>query len=267
MKNDKKILMKELYSCWKDSPFPSVKVTSYFPAYVELFSHLVGEKCTFIETGILDGGSLFMWRNWLGENARIIGIDLNPEALKWQNEGFEIFIGDQADPEFWKITYKNIGNFDALLDDGGHQSFQQIITTLESIRACNSNCIVVVEDTATSFMKDFASHGERSFLEYSKSITDILTARISNLFPDRFTSNVNKDLIDEFKKIYSVQFYSGVVAFHLNEDFAQSPKLIRNRPKNGAKDFRYEGLNSAKVNWPNIFEESKTVEIKGSTSL
>ena len=143
MKNDKKILMKELYSCWKDSPFPSVKVTSYFPAYVELFGHLVGEKCTFIETGILDGGSLFMWRNWLGENARIIGIDLNPEALKWQNEGFEIFIGDQADPEFWKITYKNIGNFDALLDDGGHQSFQQIITTLESIRACNSNCVVV----------------------------------------------------------------------------------------------------------------------------
>lgn len=58
MNNDKKILMKELYSCWKDSPFPSVKVTSYFPVYVELLSHLVGEKCTFIENGILGRGKI-----------------------------------------------------------------------------------------------------------------------------------------------------------------------------------------------------------------
>lgn len=259
----KKYLIQKLYSCWKESPYPSLKITSYFPAYVELFGHLVDRKCTFIETGILDGGSLFMWRSWLGENARIIGIDLNPEALKWKKYGFDIFIGDQADPEFWKNTYSSIGNFDAILDDGGHQSFQQIITTVESVRACNSSCVVVVEDTATSFMKDFSSHGEKSFLEYSKLTTDILTARFSTIYSDRFPPKINTNLLEEFKDVYSIQFYSGIVAFHLNNEFSKPPKLIRNKPNNDTKDYRYEGLNSALINWPSVFEESRIVNISG----
>ncbi|NBP54584.1 MAG: class I SAM-dependent methyltransferase, partial [Actinobacteria bacterium] len=31
-----------------------------------------------------------MWREFLGPNARIIGIDLNPLAKRWESEGFEI---------------------------------------------------------------------------------------------------------------------------------------------------------------------------------
>ena len=33
--------------------------------------------------------------------ARIIGVDLNQNAKKWEKYGFDIFIGDQSDPEFW----------------------------------------------------------------------------------------------------------------------------------------------------------------------
>ena len=36
-----------------------------------------------------------MWRDYFGKDARIIGIDLNPEAKKWEKHGFEIFIGNQ----------------------------------------------------------------------------------------------------------------------------------------------------------------------------
>jgi hypothetical protein len=50
----------ELVRCWQNAPHPSIKTTSYFPAYVQLFQHLRGTECTFVETGILDGGSLFM---------------------------------------------------------------------------------------------------------------------------------------------------------------------------------------------------------------
>ena len=67
--------LQDLIRCYNDSPFPSFKVTSYFPAYAQLFRHLRNAKCTFIETGVLNGGSLFMWRSWLGEQARIIGCD------------------------------------------------------------------------------------------------------------------------------------------------------------------------------------------------
>ena len=40
-------------------------------------------------------------RDFFGEEARIIGIDLNPSAKKWEKDGFEIFIGSQSDTNFW----------------------------------------------------------------------------------------------------------------------------------------------------------------------
>src|SRR6266853_659946 len=93
--------LNDLIGYWEKSPQPSTKISSYFPIYVKLFNHLRGQRCTFIETGILDGGSLFMWRSWLGDQARVIGVDLNPDAIKWRTSGFEVYIGDQGDPAFW----------------------------------------------------------------------------------------------------------------------------------------------------------------------
>jgi hypothetical protein len=154
----------ELLQCFLQSQESSFKVTNYFKIYAELFKHLRGTNCTFIETGVFNGGSLFMWRKWLGDNARIIGIDLNPAAKKWEQYGFEIYIGDQGDPEFWKTTFNSIGNFDVLLDDGGHQSFQQIVTVSEALKAAKNKCIIAVEDTVTSFLKEFSAHREHSFL-------------------------------------------------------------------------------------------------------
>ena len=49
-----------------------------------------------------------MWRSYFGKKARIIGIDLNPTAKKWEKYGFEIFIGNQADPFFWNSFLNKI---------------------------------------------------------------------------------------------------------------------------------------------------------------
>ncbi len=262
----KNLLYDSLVESWKNSPYPSIKITSYFPAYVELFGHLVNKECTFIETGVLDGGSLFMWRNWLGPKARIIGLDLNPEAVKWRDSGFEIFIGDQGNPDFWKETLNEIGSFDALLDDGGHQSFQQIVTTIEAIKFANSNCVIAIEDTFTSFMKDFAAHGSFSFLEYAKDATDILLGKSFGMYGNRFPNKINSEAVNDFKNVYSIQFYNGIVAFHLNQYYSQIPELVRNKPSGGASDFRYEGVNSATVNWPTLVSESNIITVNGGAS-
>ena len=263
MKLKKNILLVKLNECWKNSPYPSVKLTSYFSAYVELFGHLVNKKSVFIETGILDGGSLFMWRDWLGPQARIIGIDLNPESIKWRNFGFEIFIGDQGDPEFWKKTFKQIGDFDALLDDGGHQSFQQIVTAIEAIKFINKNCVVAVEDTATSFMNDFAAHGSYNFLEYAKASTDMLVGRTFDIYRNRFPKKINSESIREFDKVYKTSFYNGIVAFHINKIFSNKPLVVRNMPTTGSSDFRYLGKNFAFVNWPSLLSKKKVVKVYG----
>ena len=74
----------------------------------KLFSKYRDKKITFVEIGVLSGGSLFMWRNYFGKDARIIGVELNSEAKKFEKDGFEIFIGNQSDENFWKDFLKKL---------------------------------------------------------------------------------------------------------------------------------------------------------------
>ena len=98
-----------------------------------------------------------MWRDFFGPKAEIIGMDLNPEAKKWEKFGFKIFIGDQADPDFLKSILKKIGPVDILLDDGGHTNHQQILTLINSINYIKENGLVVIEDCHTSYMRRYGN--------------------------------------------------------------------------------------------------------------
>ena len=251
--------VQDLIKSYHDAPYPSFKVSNYFHIYAELFSHLRGQECTFIETGVLNGGSLFMWRNWLGPQARIIGIDLNPNVNKWKNFGFEIYIGDQGDPQFWRETFLAIGPFDVLLDDGGHQSFQQIATLTEGLKAVKPAGLIVVEDTITSYMEDFSEHGDNCFLNYAKTATDTLVAQCCDLWRGEFRQVVNHEVMRQFSQVRSIEFFPGMVAFKMRSDTADKPALVWNKhPEAGEPDFRSAGTSkSLTVNWPDPFAEEK----------
>ena len=68
------------YQSFMKSPERSIKHSTYFDTYDELFLKYRNQEITFVEIGVLGGGSLFMWRDFFGDRARIIGIDLNPNA-------------------------------------------------------------------------------------------------------------------------------------------------------------------------------------------
>jgi len=97
------------YESYLKSPYQSRKHNTYFEAYDHFFSKYRDQEITFVEIGVLRGGSLYMWRDYFGPKARIIGIDLNPNAKKWEAEGFEIFIGSQSDIDFWSKFTKEWG--------------------------------------------------------------------------------------------------------------------------------------------------------------
>ena len=106
----------EIYKCYQKSKYLSIKHSSYFQVYEEIFSKYRDRKITFVEIGVLNGGSLFMWRDFFGPESRIIGIDLNPGAKKWESDGFEIHIGSQSDEKFWGELFPKIGEVDIVLD-------------------------------------------------------------------------------------------------------------------------------------------------------
>ena len=97
-----------------------------------------------------------MWRNYFGPQARIIGVEFNPLAKCWIQDGFEIHIGSQSDPIFWQNFFKQIGDVDIVLDDGGH-TYEQIVTAHECTPHIKNGGLLIVEDTHTSYFKSVAT--------------------------------------------------------------------------------------------------------------
>jgi hypothetical protein len=223
-----------IYKCYKNSKFLSLKHESYFETYEELFSKYKGAEITFVEVGILNGGSLFMWREFFGSHSKIIGVDFNPDAKKWERDGFEIHIGNQSDPKFWESFFAKVGDVDILLDDGGHTNEQQIITASQSLSHIKDGGMVVVEDTHTSYFKDFGNPSRYSFINYSKNVIDHINSRFPSVHPGNSKNNNIKNII------HSISFYESIVAFKIDR-----MKSYENKPttNNGitsdALDFRH----------------------------
>ena len=68
LKNNTMTDNKELINLFHESKYYSLKYKNYFPVYEKLFSKYREKKITFVEIGVLSGGSLFMWRNYFGKN-------------------------------------------------------------------------------------------------------------------------------------------------------------------------------------------------------
>ena len=229
MKDPKKINSKT-YESYLKSPYSSLKLTTYFNVYDQLLSQYRDKSIIFLEIGVLDGGSLFMWRDFFGPQARIIGVDLNPEAKKWEKEGFEIFIGDQSSTEFWKKTLNSIGKLDIVLDDGGHTYEQQIMTTESVIPFINDGGVIIVEDCHTSYMKKFGFR-KLSFINYAKNLIDNINKRYVEF--DNKTAE---------KRVWSIHFFESIVALNINFYATSIPSEVIFNQDNEVKaeDFRYD---------------------------
>lgn len=221
------------YQSFKASPYNSLKVDSYFFTYEELLSQYRNRPIVFIEVGILSGGSLFMWRDYFGPEARIIGVEFNPAAQKWCEHGFEIFIGDQSDPEFWQKLFDKVGPVDIVLDDGGHTNKQQIITAMSCAPNIRDGGVLIIEDTHTSYFSDFGNPSKRSFISFAKRMVDGINGRYPRV------PNLKNALLDFAT---SIQFYDSVVAFKIDRQRCFASRLINNGGESDSPtDFRYSG--------------------------
>ncbi|NQW07580.1 MAG: class I SAM-dependent methyltransferase [Candidatus Pelagibacter sp.] len=196
-----------IYKSFKKSPYNSTKHLSYFHTYSELLNKYRDKKITFVEVGILDGGSLFMWRDFFGKKARIIGVEFNPAAKKWEKDGFEIFIGSQSDEKFWDHFFKKIGSVDIILDDGGHTNEQQIVTAHKCIPFIKDGGLLIVEDTHTSYMTKFGNPSNYSFIEWSKKIVDNINSRCQGI-------SISELIYKRY--VHSVRFFESIVCFEID---------------------------------------------------
>ena len=219
----------EIYKYFLNSKLHSSKGNTFFPIYEELFSSYRGKDIVFVEIGVKMGGSLFMWRDYFGKKAKIIGIDFNPESLKLEKYGFKIFIGDQSSEAFWKSFFSKVGKIDILLDDGGHTNENQILTINNTIQNINDGGLLVTEDTLSSYGKKFFNPSKYSFINYSKFLIDDINGRIFDKTHQdtKYIGVTKKNSLN--KTIYSIKFFNNFVAFFIDRKKCIEFKHLYNR--------------------------------------
>lgn len=207
-----------------------MKHEKYFYIYENILSKYKDQEITFVEIGIENGGSLFIWKKFFPK-AKIIGIDLNHECKKFEKDGFIIEIGDQNSIKFWEYFFNKYNSVDVILDDGGHTNSQQINTVVCCIPHIKDGGVLITEDVMCSYLYDFGNPNKFSFINFCKKIIDDINFKYPNI--GEFTFSLN-----DF--VHSVEFFESVVVFKVNRKLCNFNNLVtNNKKKDNMKDLRY----------------------------
>lgn len=204
-------------------PYRMHRWDHYIPIYERHFSRFRGRPVNVLEIGVQEGGGLWMWHKYFHPESTIHGVDINPDCARPALPGVRVYIGDQADPNFWMKFRTWTGTLDIVIDDGGHTMNQQI-TAFDSIYPTMApDGVYLVEDTHTSLwggrfqdVEDFL--GPCTFMGKAHEDTLALmewSGKEANFFPLMHESRgVLDGSVSEFcRTTQSIHFYDSIVVY------------------------------------------------------
>ena len=122
--------------------------------FLNLYERLLGpvrlEVRSVLEIGVCDGGSLPMWRDFF-PNARIVGLDINRDTLKYAGDRMIVEIRDQSNVADLVEIATKYGPFDLVIDDGSHQWDHQITSLKWLLPHVKPEGHYILEDLDTSY--------------------------------------------------------------------------------------------------------------------
>ncbi len=150
----------------------------YYEIYDRHFSKYRNESPVIMEIGVYKGGSMKMWKEYFGDGAKIIGVDIDEHAREFEEEQISIEIGSQEDREFLRKMKEKYPRIDILIDDGGHTMNQQIVTFEEMFPHIAYGGTYLCEDLHTSYWRKYGGGYQcpDSYIEYSKNFIDYIHA-------------------------------------------------------------------------------------------
>jgi len=169
----------------------------YFDIYHRHVAHFVGSKVDVLEVGVYSGGSLDMWHSYFGPQSHIYGVDVVETCKKYESDHVSIFIGDQADRNFWMEFNQEVDGIDILIDDGGHSPEQQQVTLEEMLPKLRPGGVYVCEDI---------HHRFNGFTEFAIGLV-----RELNSFSKQGDQQLVTELTAFQSAIHSIHFYPFVM--------------------------------------------------------
>lgn len=151
----------------------------YIPLYDRYFSRFRGQPVRFLEIGVSQGGSLQMWRRYLGDQAVLFGIDIDPDCAAFDGQAGQVRIGSQDDPAFLAKVVDEMGGVDVVLDDGSHV-MDHIRASLEVLfPRLSLGGLYMIEDLHTAYFRNYGGtwredgfRGKRNFLRELTQMVD-----------------------------------------------------------------------------------------------
>lgn len=142
---------------------PVHKWTHYLDRYEQHFARYRGTSVGMLEIGVFQGGSLQLWRSYFGPEARIMGVDIDPECAARVDAPNVVRIGSQDDPEFLRACVAELGApLDIVLDDGSHIGRHQWTSFQTLFPLVTDGGLYVIEDLHTSYWADFEGRADDS---------------------------------------------------------------------------------------------------------
>jgi hypothetical protein len=208
------------------------KWLGYFPIYDKEFAQFRGKQPRVLEIGVYRGASLLLWSTFFGEGSYIVGIDINPACVAFNQpeHGRHVEIGDQSDPGFLKSVIEKHGPFDLIIDDGSHIASHQIASFNGLFdTGLKDNGIYFCEDLECMYWghTDEFRDAPITSTDFFKMLVDVQNSIFEDYIYHDFAIHIpgfknEYSVVNLAKSIASVRFYRGVA---LVEKAPQIPPL------------------------------------------
>jgi hypothetical protein len=186
----------------------SKKWEHYFDVYDKILLPYIGKRPKLLEIGVAHGGSIEMWLKYFENDVVIYAVDANKDFLGYKFDNAEVHYScvHQGQSDNWEAFLRDKNGFDIIIDDGSHDSSDQIFTLHTLFPHLNDGGIYVIEDTHTSYWTEWGGglHKQGTLIEYMKNIPDILHVPWINHKAPAVATEI-------YKNIKSIAFYDSMV--------------------------------------------------------
>ena len=198
----------------------SDKWRHYFEVYERHMGRFLNSDCTYLEIGVQRGGSLTLMQEYLGPEAKVVGVDIDPTCANIP--GHKVYIGDQSDASFLARVAEEVGPLDIVVDDGGHTSDQQLVSFLTLFPRLRFGGVYIVEDLHCCFWAGYgASRFGINFYDFAKGLTDKMAMwYLDRRFADSRAMKPREQrqgvrTMNNFaaEQIFNISFYDSIVVF------------------------------------------------------
>jgi hypothetical protein len=187
---------------------------NYTEIYAKYFAPLKERPIKFLEIGIYQGSSVKLWESYF-QQADLHFIDITLGAAQYFSKRSHYHIANQENSsDLENFLRETGGNFDVILDDGGHTMNMQIVSFQVLFPHLKSGGMYIIEDLHTSYWPSFGGGAVRgTTISFLKDLIDDLNFvgnRTTRASHRNLTPSILNSLSLYQREIESIHFYDSV---------------------------------------------------------